>query len=116
MLSGMLCVWVQGFWGDERKNSSLAHALNSLWCLVLQTHKLLEATGRPPPENVSNVFRVSLELSSLMECMRVCVLKVAEPQPARSEPTIVWGKNQGEISCSQQTQPGESFADGAKLM
>lgn len=72
-LSGMLCVWVQGFWGEERKNSSLAHALNSLWCLGLQTHKLLEATGHPPPENVSNVFRLSLELRSLVECMCVCV-------------------------------------------
>ena len=117
-LSGMLCVWVQGFWGEERKNSSLAHALNSLWCLGLQTHKLLEATGHPPPENVSNVFRLSLELRSLVECMCVCVcvLKVAEPQTARSESTTVWGKNQGKISCSQQTQPGESFADGAGLM
>lgn len=87
------CVWVQGFWGEERKNSSLAHALNSLWCLGLQTHKLLEATGHQPPENVSNVFRVSLELRSLVECMCVCVcvLKVAEPQTARSRSTIVWG-------------------------
>ena len=80
----MLCVWVQGFWGEERKNSSRAHALSSLWCLGLQTNKLLEATGHPPPENVSDVFRVSLELTSCV-CVCVCVLKVAEPQTARRE-------------------------------
>lgn len=78
-LSGTLCVWVQELLGKERKNSSLAHALNSLWCLGLQTHKLLEATGHPPPENVSNVFRVSLELKPCGVYVCVCVLKVAEP-------------------------------------
>ena len=38
----------------------------------------------------------------------MCVLKVAEPQTARSEPTIVLGKNHRKTSCVQLTWPGEA--------